>query len=141
MTSDAYVGAKLGRPFARDRAAGVSEQRDLRIGGQPDVDSELNAARTESRVLYPYSGPAAKSARCPSVSGTITVNPWARKTEDPGFDARNGPAECHPAGDRIRRLVTATERVVGGLKRDHLRLAVWTGGLMTDVTLTVGLPV
>ena len=33
----------------------------------------LVAARIESSVVVPYSGPAAKSAVCPSVSGMTTL--------------------------------------------------------------------
>ena len=36
---------------------------------------ERSAARNESSVFIPYSGPAEKSAVSPSVSGTTTVSP------------------------------------------------------------------
>ena len=39
---------------------------------------ELSAARIESSVFIPYSGPAAKSARWPSMSGTMTAYPSRR---------------------------------------------------------------
>jgi len=39
------------------------------------VAGDRRAARSESSVLYPYTGPAAKSASSPSVSGTTTVSP------------------------------------------------------------------
>ena len=41
------------------------------------VSATSRAARNESRVSIPYSGPAAKSASGPSVSGMTTVYPAA----------------------------------------------------------------
>ena len=84
---------------------------------------ELNAARIESRVFIPYSGPAAKSARWPSVSGTMTVYPVGdERAEHRRLDIGDDSAEPESARNRIRRFVIAVERVIGGLVGDHFRL-------------------
>ena len=68
---------ELGGPLGGERTAGVSEHRNLCVARRSTV-FELNAARIESSVFIPYSGPAAKSALWPSMSGTMTVYPSAR---------------------------------------------------------------
>jgi hypothetical protein len=103
---------------------------------------ELTAARIESSVFIPYSGPAAKSARWPSVSGTMTVYP----------PAMNGPKTAASTLGMSPPSLSPPQIAYDG---SSLRLresyadwyeitfvsSNWIGGAMTEVTLTVGLPV
>ena len=69
---------EFGGPLAGDRTTGIAESATFASLAVSTAD-ELNAARIESRVFIPYSGPAAKiSAPPPSVSGR---SPWTRVRE------------------------------------------------------------
>ena len=70
LTSGAYVGANSA---AHSVAIAPPEYPSIATLASLGMVDELNAARIESSVFIPYSGPAAKSALWPSVSGTMIV--------------------------------------------------------------------
>src|ERR1700758_5876401 len=74
LTSGAYFGASSA---AHSVAIAPPEYPSIATFASLGMVDELTAARIESSVFIPYSGPAAKSARWPSVSGTMTVYPSA----------------------------------------------------------------
>ena len=133
--------AQLGRPLGRDRAAGVADQPDLR--GRRDAGrGEASAARSESSVLMPYSGPAAKSAVWPSVSGDHDGCPASSAgTNSADSTLRDRAAERQ----RRRRSCTTARRRGSASRRRTGRRRRWrrpsgSGGSRTEVTLTVGWP-
>ncbi len=112
---------QFGGPFARDRTAGVSEQRNLRLARQRHCRSvERGADRIEG--VHPVLGARGEVGSLALGVGHDHREALREKeTEDRQLDVRNDAAERQAARDRIRRLIVAIKRIVGGLVRNHLR--------------------
>ena len=132
-------GGQLGGPLGGDRTAGISEHRHLRV-----VRDGRRVERGADRIERVHSilGPRGEVGPLAlGVGDDNRVPVGDERAEDRRFDVGDDAAEPKSTPNRIGRLVVAVERVVGGLIRDHPRRVELNGGLMTEVTLTVGLPV
>src|ERR1700761_3465460 len=135
LTSAAYVGASSA---AHSVAIAPPEYPSIATFASFGTVDELNAARIEFSVFMPYSGPAAKSARWPSVSGTITVYPSAMNGPKTAASTLGmtppslSPPQIAYDGSSLRLSESYADWYEITLVRSN-----WMGGLMIEVTLTV----
>jgi len=110
---------QFGGPLRGNRTAGVPEHRHLRVAGDGGR-FQRGADRVEG--VHPVLRARGEIRSLAfGVGNDHRVSVGEERAEHCRLDIGDDSAEPESTGDRVRRLVIAVERVIGGLVRDHFR--------------------